>query len=127
MRKQLLALILILFSFVAQAQKEIQPKDAAAHVGDSVVFTGAVYTGRFLTSSKDRVTLLNLGGAYPNQLITLVVPLANCMDFEEAPEKAYIKKVVRVKGKIELFNGKPQVVLYSEEQIEVISDMKEGQ
>lgn len=125
MRKQILTLSLILISLFSQAQKEIKPAEAAAHVGDSVVFTGEVHTGRYLPSSKDGITLLNLGAPYPNQLITLVVPRANRMEFEEAPEKAYVKKVVRVKGKIELYNGKPQVVLYSEEQIEIISEMKE--
>jgi DNA/RNA endonuclease YhcR with UshA esterase domain len=81
---------------------KIDVKDAAAHVDENVVATGKVYGYKAL----DGLTLVNLGAAYPNQLMTVVLrneatALATEID----------GKVIRVTGKIEMYKGKPEIVI----------------
>jgi endonuclease YncB( thermonuclease family) len=42
--------------------------------------------------------------------------------FPEKPEEFYLDKLVRVRGKIKMFMGRPEIVLNSPEQIEIIVD-----
>lgn len=117
----------VFFCTTIHAQTPIQTSEVAKHVGDSVVFTGTIMSGRWLHASNGSPTLLNVDGLYPNQLLTLVVYGADRDQFSEAPEMAYVKKRVKVYGKIELFKDKPQVVLHSEKQIAVLEDATDGQ
>jgi hypothetical protein len=118
--KMFLLLITLSTTSLLYAQKEIKIEEVMDHVGDSVSLTAQVVSGRFLNASKGGPTLLNAGAPYPNQLLTLVVWKEDRDNFEEAPEAAYIKKTVRVSGRISLFKEKPQLVLYSDKQIAVI-------
>jgi hypothetical protein len=122
MRKLLCFLLVAFTSATAFCQVEIKPADAAQHVGDSVTFTATIVSGRYLHSSKGGPTLLNVGAPYPNQLLTLVVWAEDRKNFEEAPEMAYVKKVVKVSGKVELFKEKPQIVVRTDKQIMIIPD-----
>ena len=124
MKKLITLLTVVFLSTAIHAQIEIQPSEAAKHVGDSVVFTGTIMSGRFLYGSPGRPTLLNVGALYPNQLVTLVVYGADRDNFNEAPEAVYIKKTVKVWGRVELFKGKPQIVLHDEKQIAIVDDEK---
>ncbi|MEE9117019.1 MAG: OB-fold nucleic acid binding domain-containing protein, partial [Calditrichia bacterium] len=46
--------------------------------------------------------------------------------FPEKPEEFYLDKFVRVTGKIKMFRGRPEIVLNSPEQIEIIANPKFG-
>ncbi|HEY4337774.1 MAG TPA: S1/P1 nuclease [Puia sp.] len=84
------------------AAVKIDVKDAAAHVDENVVITAKVYGYKAL----DGMTLVNLGGAYPNQLMTVV--LRN----EATGLAAEIDgAVIRVTGKIEMYKGKPEIIV----------------
>jgi hypothetical protein len=122
MIKLISILVLALISHSAFSQKEIKLIDVSQHIGDSISFTGTIVSGRFLSTSKGGPTLMNVGAPYPNQLLTLVVWEVDRKNFQDAPELAYIKKVVKVSGKIELFKDKPQIVLHNDKQITVITD-----
>lgn len=110
-------LLMLALSSAALAQKEIPLQDVARHVGDSVTLTGKVYGGRFFPQGEGRPTLLNLGAPYPNQLLTVVIRGTARPQFSFVPEKDLLNKDVRVSGKVELYKGKPQVVIYSPEQL----------
>jgi hypothetical protein len=115
----------IFISATAHAQVEIKASEAAQHAGDSVVFTSNIMSGKYLHSSPGSPTLLNVGALYPNQLVTLVVLGADRYNFSEPPEYAYVKKQVKVWGRVEVVKGKPQIVLHNEKQIAVLSDLEE--
>lgn len=115
MKKIAFAVITALFCITAQAQKEIKIEDVANHVGDSVTVCAKVYGGIYLERSS--LTLLNVGGAYPNAPLTLVIRQRE--KFKEAPETFYKDKEVCITGKIVLFREKPQIELYEEKQIVV--------
>jgi hypothetical protein len=89
---------------------------AVTHLSDTTI-CDKVYDGKYLESSQ--ITLLNLGGAYPNQKISVVIKGADRDKFKEAPEKRYAGKTICVKGRVEIFKGRPEVVVTDPDQIVV--------
>lgn len=89
------------------------------HVGDSITVCGKIFTGRYLENVDRKPTLLNMGAAYPNQLLTLVIYEDSRTGFERNPESAYRDKEVCVTGRVELYQGKPQIILRSPDQLMV--------
>lgn len=111
-------------SMAVMAQKSIKLEDVGQHVGDSVILTGKVFGGRYFANSEGAPTLLNIGAAYPNQLLTVVIRGAARKELAGAPEKDLLNKEIRVSGKVELYKGKPQVVVYSASQVSVSETAK---
>ncbi|MBS1603589.1 MAG: DNA-binding protein [Bacteroidetes bacterium] len=103
---------------VASAQvKTIPAADAAKHAGDSVTICDKVYSARWLENAKNQPTFLNLGEAYPNQLLTIVIWEDVRQRLGYKPEEKLLDKKVCVTGKIEEFRGKPQIVLHQPAQL----------
>ena len=103
---------------MASAQvKTIPAADAAKHVGDSVTICDKVYSARWLENAKNQPTFLNLGEAYPNQLLTVVIWEDVRKSLGYKPEEKLMDKKVCVTGKIEEFRGKPQIVLHQPAQL----------
>ena len=63
----------ILLSLCAFCQKDIKLEEIKDHVGDSVKICGKIFTARYFANAQDAPTLLNMGDAYPNQKITIVI------------------------------------------------------
>ena len=116
-----------LFALVAYttvySQKTIQLKDAGQHIGDSVIVEGRIMDTRYFESANNAPALFNMGGKFPNQLLTLVIYGSDRKNFKDAPEIFYKEKNVVVKGKIEEYKGKPQIIVRSPDQIAVISEL----
>jgi hypothetical protein len=88
----------------------IEAMDAAAHEGQQVVLSAKVYGYKAL----DGLTLVNLGATYPNQLLTVV------LRGEAAPMATEIDgKVIRVEGKVEIYKGKPEIVVREKKRITI--------
>lgn len=90
-------------------------------VGDSITVTGTVFTARYLEDTKTKPTLLNVGAPYPDQPLTLVIENEERKNFTR-PEEVYMNKTIRVAGKVVSFKGKPQIVLHTPEQVQIIAD-----
>ena len=86
-------------------------------IGESITVSGKVVTTKLATSSPTSPTLLNLGAAYPSQLLTIVILNEDRDKFNGSPENYYLNKQIRVKGTVELNMGKPQIVVQSKDQI----------
>ena len=112
-----MAVVAALLYSTASAQKEISITDLGQHVGDSVTVCTKIYGGIFLDRSKDSLTLLNAGDAYPNAPLTLVLRIQARKSFKEVPESFYKGKDVCISGRIVLYKDKPQIELYDEKQI----------
>ena len=110
------------FILATNAQKDIEPSETANHVGDSVTITGRIMGCGYLSDSKGAPTLLNMGAAYPNQHLTLVIWGENRSQFNVAPEKAYNNKAVKVTSRVTLYRDKPQIVLTNEKQITILPE-----
>jgi len=117
MRARMILLITVIcFSIAAKAQV-IKAQDAAAHVGDSLTVCGEIFTARYFEDSKMKPTLLNMGAAFPDQPITIVIfdDVRSKLSFK--PEEKWIHKDICVTGKIELYKGKPEIVIHDPKQI----------
>ncbi len=119
--KKHLALIGILLTMVGgvSAQSSIKLEEVKQHIGDSVKVCGKVFGGRFLETANGKPTLINVGGAYPNELLTVVIFGADRAGFKDKPEEAWLTKTICVTGKLTLYKEKPQVVVTKLEQVMV--------
>jgi hypothetical protein len=106
-------------SLTSYSQQTIALEDVAKHVGDSVKVCGVVKGGRFLEQAKNSPTLLNIGAAFPSQLLTVVIWGDVRKDFETAPEELFKDKEVCIIGKVELYKEKAQIVVKSKEPIQL--------
>jgi len=115
--KKLLTFAAIALTTAAQAQTKIKIEELSAHIGDSVTVCTTIYGGKFLDRSNNTPTLLNAGAAYPNSPLTLVIWADARAKFKTPPEEMYKGKAVCISGKVILFKEKPEIVIYSEDQL----------
>ncbi len=94
--------------FTANAQI-VSLDSVAGYLGKNVTLYGRVDDGRYLSSSSNQPTLLNMGGKYPNQKITIVIYGPDRVNFGYKPEEMLLNKNVYVTGLVQLYNGKPQI------------------
>lgn len=117
--KKLIVIAATLFTTGAIGQTRIGLEDVKKHIGDSVAVCGKVFGGRYLESSNGAPTLINIGGAYPNELLTVVIFGTDRARFKDKPEENWKDKHVCVKGKISEYRGKPQIVINDPAQVEL--------
>ena len=96
--------------------KAISPAEAKAHVGEAVTVMGRV-TG-VTVSDKRHATLITFGKGYPEQVFAAVIPASAEARFSNL--KALVGKTALVKGTVRLHQGKPEIVLESAEQLNVV-------
>lgn len=97
---------------IAQTAPTYTPEEAAKHVGETATVTGRV--DGFHQSGKGNI-FLNMGGKYPNQCFTGFIPSSSAGQFPNAQQ--YEGKTVSVSGKIQLYKGKPEIIVTSPAQI----------
>lgn len=96
---------------------ELTPQQAAQHIGETARVCGKVFSGKYL---KDKaVTFINMGADYPNNPFTAVIFGRDREKFGAAPEKVYTNLNICVSGQIKEHNGKPQIIVSDEEQIQI--------
>jgi hypothetical protein len=89
----------------AGSAKSVDIKDIAAHMGEDVTVCGKVFGYKVLDNSN--MTLVNLGAAYPNQLLTVVL--------KGDPAGYHVEQLnnatLCATGKLIEFKGKPEIVV----------------
>lgn len=98
----------------------IKPEEAKSHVGKTVTVCGKIFNGRFLKSAKNRPTLLNMGGAFPNHHLTVVIFEEDLKQFPNHPENYYANTEACVTGSVIEYNGKPEIVARIADQIKIV-------
>jgi S1/P1 Nuclease len=88
----------------------IDIKDVAGHVDQVVVVSAKVFGYKALSG----LTLVNLGGAYPDQPLTVVLK-GEAMAIADGLDG----KTIRVTGKVELYKGKPEIIVTEKAKITV--------
>jgi len=119
--------VLGLLSFAAKSQ-EVKPAasppaapkiigtaDAAKHYDEDVVVTGKVAR----VSIRPSLVFLDLDHAYPNAPFTAVIFAKSTNQFGDLPKLK--QQDVEIKGKIKKYNGKPEIVLESTNQLTVLT------
>jgi hypothetical protein len=89
---------------------------ATFHPADTTICE-KVFDGRYLEGKQ--ITFLNLGGFYPNQKLSIVIKGDVRAKFPSAPEILFAGKTICVRGSIELYNGKPEIVVTDPGQIKL--------
>ncbi len=104
-----------LWPFIAHAAN-ITPVDAAKHVGETATVCGTVASATYAEQSRGEPTFLNLDRAYPNQIFTAVIWGENRAAFG-APETTLLGKHICTTGMIQMFRGRPEIILHSKNQL----------
>jgi hypothetical protein len=109
--------IIALMILVAPAlAATITPDDAGKHVGETVTVDGVVAD---IHAAPNGMILLDLGGTYPdNKFVALIFP-KNTAAFGRL--SSYIGNRVQISGAIQMYQGKPEITLTNEGQIQVIT------
>jgi len=104
----LFSFLVLLFVLPCKAG-EITPAEAKSHIGQVVTVRGTV--DQVKVSAK--AIFLDFGGRYPNQAFVVVTFNTAFADVLSA----YEGKTISVNGKVELYRGKPEIILHSLAQI----------
>ena len=67
----------------------------------------------------EKVTFINVGSAYPNAPLTLVIFAKDLVNFNDTPAKLYNNKSICVTGTIKDYKGKAEIIVNKQEQIRV--------
>ena len=120
--KTIILLLITALSLPAFAQKQIKLEEAKNHIGDSVTLAGVIYDIKVFEDDdkKPTLALVNLGAAYPNQIVTIAVrPELYKNTTMVFPDQRFKGDLANVTGKLELYKGKPQIIIYSPDQLHI--------
>ncbi|MBB6238083.1 DNA/RNA endonuclease YhcR with UshA esterase domain [Pedobacter sp. AK013] len=115
MKKLFLFLLPMAMAFYAKSQTLVLAKDAAQYIGKNVTICDSVYSAKAL----DKLTLINLGGAYPKELLTVVINKEDERKFPSEPSSMFMGNKICVTGIISEFKGKKQILVTDPKQIVV--------
>jgi endonuclease/exonuclease/phosphatase family metal-dependent hydrolase len=90
-------------------------KDAPKYVGKEVIVQGRIVRARNIK----KICFLNFDAA---RSFTAIVHETNFKNFPEPPEMVYAGKLVRIKGTITTYQGKPQIEVSRPEQVTVLAE-----
>ena len=100
----------------ARYENGIDAKEAAQYIGKKVTACSRVYG----IKSLDNVTFINAGDKFPNSPLTIVIFAKDRKTFPRPIEELYADKNICVKGTIELFKGKAEIIVTKPEEIILI-------
>jgi aspartyl/asparaginyl-tRNA synthetase len=115
MKNLLLIPAILIFSTQLFAQKKISVDSVSSHVGEKVVVCSEV----FGIKSTEKITFINVGAAYPNSPLTVVIFAKDLPNFSDSPEKLFGNKQVCITGILKEFKGKTEMVVTKPEEIVV--------
>lgn len=109
-----LAGILVASGPVAAAVKVreiVTAEEAEKRVGQTVTVCGVVASARYADTTQTKMTYLNLGRTYPDQLMTVVIPNQLRALYRFRPEEYYKGKRICVAGTVTMYREKPQIII----------------
>jgi len=121
MGKILFSFVFFLMAFCASAQKVTDLSAVGSHLGDSVLTEGKVYGIRSFPDASNAPTLINIGAAFPNQLLTVVIYGEDLKNFTKPPAEVFKDANVRINGKVELYKNRPQIVVKDQAGLSVLT------
>jgi len=113
--KLILSFTLLLAGLNTIAQTKITAKDAAKHLNENVMVCDQVFGGKYLDGAN--LTLIDVGGSHPNELLTLIIKGDDRKKFTTPPEEAFKGKKVCITGQVIDYKGKPEIVITDPAQI----------
>ena len=111
-----MTLIALATSAFAARAETLTPAEAAKHAGETVTVCGVVAGAKYAAQIRGGLTFIDFDKPYPDATFTAVIFPGDRAKFG-TPEKGLAGKQVCVTGKIEMFRGKPQIVLSDPKQL----------
>jgi len=96
-------------------EKEISWEEAANYYGQTVWVRGKVVAA----NNTGKVCFLNFHRNW-KRYFTVVIFASSFFHFPEPPEKLYLNKEIRIYGRLKEYQGKPEIIVESPDQIEII-------
>jgi len=90
---------------------------AEKYLGRELIVEGKVVDAYY--DLKSNTVFLNFEKAYPNHCFTGVIFSSNLYKFVQNPEDYYLNKTVRIMGEVKEYQGKPEIILETPNQIKV--------
>lgn len=106
-------------SFCLSAQTKVSVEEASKHVGEIVTVCDKIYETEFMEKSRQKATLLRMGGGFPMHKIDIVINFRDRKNFGDKPEAYYLDKDVCITGKVIEFKGKPQIIISKPAEIQL--------
>ncbi len=115
--KTINSLIALLFVFVisTSAKEVISWEDASKHINQVKTVEGIIVQAY----NSGKVCFLNFHQDYKNNFCAVIFAKA-FNAFPKNPEDYYLNKKVRITGKIIDYKGKPEIILNSQSEIEIV-------
>jgi len=107
----LITLIITSFAFKSSAQEKFNISDFKKYVGKKVTLCDTVYSFKIFS---DTLTMLYMGGKFPNQKFTIVVTGKEI----QLNTDSIKGKHICVTGDLSLYKDKPEILIYHPNQIE---------
>lgn len=113
-QKWITATVVYVVLTTAAHAETITPREASSHIGSTVTVEGVVSQVSITNSG---TTFINYGGRYPDHIFYGVIFRSNAGQFSGV--QSLEGQTVAISGTIELYEGKPQIIVSSPMQIEV--------
>jgi hypothetical protein len=97
----------------------IRAEEAQKRVGQTCTVCGIVASTRYAETTPNKMTYLNLGRPYPDQVFTAAIPGPLRALYSFRPEEYYKGKNICVAGQVTLSHDKPQIVIDDPFQIRI--------
>lgn len=112
MRTLIVALGFIAAAGLPARAETIAPSDAKTHVGQTVTIHASVEE---VKTGRGGATFLDMGGTFPDNAFAAVIFASDLAKFPGA--KTLKGKTVAISGPVELYQGKPEIILKAADQL----------
>lgn len=106
-------------SAAVKVREIIRAEEAQKRVGQTCTVCGMVASTRYAETTPGKMTYLNLGRPYPDQVFTAAIPGPLRALYSFRPEEYYKGKRICVTGQVTLSHDKPQIAIDDPFQIRI--------
>ncbi len=93
--------------------------DSLKYYEGKVITVCSEVTGTFVTKSESKTTFINFGD-FPRQKLTVIIYGDNLRFFKYSPAEFLKGKKICITGDVRMYNGGPEILVETEEQISVV-------
>lgn len=99
---------------IEDSDEIISTKEVSGYIGKTLTVEGYITD----VVTRPKVNYLNFDNKFPKHTFTVVIFPKDAENFGDI--NTYKNKTVQAKGKIELYRGKPQIIVNSPEQLKIV-------
>ena len=118
MKKLVQLIAAVSFSCHLWAQNTV-PTDSLAYYEGQLIRVCDSVTGVHVSTGKSETTFINFGEPFPRNSFSVVIFQKDAESFSYKPAEFLDGKNICITGKVKLYKGKPEIIVYNEKQIRV--------